>query len=244
MVALLIISILTTSFISGVMGMAGGMILMGVLLMLLPINAAMVLHGFTQLCSNSFRAIIHRRHIQWRLLPPYFLGGIAAFGLLTYLVYRPSLPLTLILLGLLPFAGNLLPTAKTIDVHNPFAMAICGFLVVLMQLIAGASGTVLGVFYLHSTLDRHQIVATKAATQTLGHVGKIIYYGAIVTSASSQSIAWSWLLVAAACSFIGARLGAELLAKLSDRSFRRYYSWLVMGIGAVYIGRGLLLLYP
>ena len=42
--AALAVSALATSFISGILGMAGGMILMGVLLALLTVPQAMVLH--------------------------------------------------------------------------------------------------------------------------------------------------------------------------------------------------------
>lgn len=237
MTALLIVSILATSFISGVMGMAGGMILMGVLLLLLPITSAMVLHGFTQLCSNGFRAAIHRQHIKWRLLPPYYIGGTVAFGLLTWLAFRPSLALVLIALGVLPFLVKLMPDDIAFDIENPKVMAACGFLVVTMQLIAGASGTVLGIFYLKSRLSRHEIIATKAATQTFGHIAKIVFYGSILTSANQ--VVWYHLIIAAACSFIGARLGAEVLGSMSNRDFRRYYHWLIMGLGAVYLSKGL-----
>lgn len=240
MTALLIVSILTTSFISGVMGMAGGMILMGVLLVLLPVGSAMILHGFTQLCSNGFRTYIHRQHVKWRLLPPYYLGGTLAFVLLTGLAYRPSLPLVLILLGLLPFMAMLVPDGVGFDIKNPKVMAGCGFIVVLMQMIAGASGTVLGVFYLKSSLTRHEIIATKAATQTFGHIAKIIFYGSIL--ANADQIVWHWLAIAVACSFIGAKLGAKVLTTLSNHDFRRYYRWLLMGLGVIYLGRGLWLL--
>lgn len=240
MIALLATAMLTTSFISGVMGMAGGMILMGVLLLILPLSTAMVLHGFTQLCSNGFRSIIHRRHIQWRLLPPYYLGGAIAIGLLTVLAFTPSLPLVFLLLGLLPFAVKLIPDHLMFDIQNPWTMGLCGFLVVLMQLLAGASGTVLGVFYLHSSLDRHQIVATKAATQTFGHIGKVLFYGGFLSGSAAAEVPLSWLGVAALCTFIGTRLGAELLERLSDRGFRRTYTWLIMALGAMFIGKGLL----
>ena len=47
--ACIAVAVLITSFISGILGMAGGMILMGVLLALLPLPTAMVLHGVTQM---------------------------------------------------------------------------------------------------------------------------------------------------------------------------------------------------
>jgi uncharacterized membrane protein YfcA len=52
----LAVSIIATSFLSGLFGMAGGMVLMGLLLLLMPVPAAMVLHGITQVASNGARA--------------------------------------------------------------------------------------------------------------------------------------------------------------------------------------------
>lgn len=240
MIPLLAACMVATSFISGVMGMAGGMVLMGVLLLILPVSTTMILHGFTQLCSNGFRAIIHRRHVQWQLIPPYFVGGLLAFGLLSYLVFRPSLPLILILIGSLPFVAHLLPSKKIFDLSHKPTMLLCGFVVVAMQMMAGVSGPLLGVFYLHSPLDRHQIIATKAATQTIGHVAKIIFYGGIL--AEGGAVPWLWFVVAAVSSFVGTRLGAEALKRMSNQNFRRVYTWLIMAIGVFFMGRGVLIL--
>ena len=55
-VTLLLLTMVATSFLSGIFGMAGGMILIGVLLALLPLPQAMVLHAVTQMASNGWRA--------------------------------------------------------------------------------------------------------------------------------------------------------------------------------------------
>ena len=67
------VAVLVTSFIFGILGMAGGMILMGVLLALLPLPAAMMLHGITQLASNGWRAWLRRTHVNWRVFRGYAL---------------------------------------------------------------------------------------------------------------------------------------------------------------------------
>ena len=56
---------LFTSFVSGILGMAGGMMLMGILIAVMPVPAAMTLHGITQLASNGNRAWMLRREIHW-----------------------------------------------------------------------------------------------------------------------------------------------------------------------------------
>ena len=55
LIATLCLTMVATSFLSGIFGMAGGMILIGVLLALLPLPEAMVLHGVTQMASNGWR---------------------------------------------------------------------------------------------------------------------------------------------------------------------------------------------
>jgi hypothetical protein len=62
---------LVTSFISGILGMAGGMILMGVLLAFLPLAAAMMLHGVCQFTANGWRAFSCCREIDWRVFRGY-----------------------------------------------------------------------------------------------------------------------------------------------------------------------------
>lgn len=65
---LLVLATLATSIISGVLSMAGGMILMGVFGFFLSVPAAMVLRGIAQTFSNGSRVWLFRRHIKWRVL--------------------------------------------------------------------------------------------------------------------------------------------------------------------------------
>src|SRR6185369_1955157 len=67
---------LVTSFISGILGMAGGMIFMGILLALLPVPAAMVLHGISQLAANGWRAILLRDRVEWRVVSRFAAGAL------------------------------------------------------------------------------------------------------------------------------------------------------------------------
>lgn len=47
-----------TALLSGIFGMAGGLVLMGALALLLPISAAFVTHGIIQTIANGWRAIL------------------------------------------------------------------------------------------------------------------------------------------------------------------------------------------
>ena len=81
-----------TSFISGILGMAGGMILMGILLATMSVGSAMIVHGVTQLASNGWRAILWRQFIDRRIVVGYLIGlalAVALFALVSLVLSRP-----------------------------------------------------------------------------------------------------------------------------------------------------------
>src|ERR1700760_1736879 len=81
LIAALGVLMVATAFLSGLFGMAGGMILIGVLLALMPLPTAMVLHAITQMASNGWRAFLWRAHIRWRPVCVYLIGCALALGL-------------------------------------------------------------------------------------------------------------------------------------------------------------------
>src|SRR5258706_12352758 len=96
-------STLVTSFISGILGMAGGMILMGGLLALLSLPAAMMLHGISQLAANGWRALMLRKEIDWRVIRGYCAGAALALAVFMLLQLVAAKPGRLIAMGPRPF---------------------------------------------------------------------------------------------------------------------------------------------
>ena len=103
MLLILSTSVIATSFLSGIFGMAGGMVLMGILLALMSVEKAMVIHGVAQLASNGWRAVLWRRSIQWRVLRGYAVGAATVVVLLLTLGVTLSHAVVLLLLGATPF---------------------------------------------------------------------------------------------------------------------------------------------
>ena len=71
LIAVLCLTMVGTSFLSGIFGMAGGMILIGILLALMPVPDAMMLHGVTQMASNGWRGLLWWRHVRWSAVGAY-----------------------------------------------------------------------------------------------------------------------------------------------------------------------------
>jgi len=87
---LIAITILGTSFLSGIFGMAGGLILLGVLLTMLDVASAMVLFGTIQLAANGWRAALWRRNVIWPIVGRYIIGSLLAFGVMWMIGFVPK----------------------------------------------------------------------------------------------------------------------------------------------------------
>lgn len=232
------ISIIATSFISGLFGMAGGMVLMGLLLLVLPVPAAMILHGVTQMASNGWRAWLWRMHISWALCAGYTVGAFAALALFAAIQFTPNKAVVLIFLGVAPLMALAVPTRLMPDVLRPTHAAGCGFVCTALQLLAGVSGPIFDAFFVKSGTDRKTQVATKALVQTLGHSLKLVYFGGIVVSDESH-VPVEVLILAVATAVIGTTLSRRILEGMTDRGFRLWSTRIIAVMAAIYIGEGI-----
>lgn len=239
--AILAISALVTSFISGILGMAGGLILMGILLALMSVPAAMMLHGITQLASNGWRAFLWRAHVDWRVFRGYLYGSIVVTALFAAFQFVVSKPVALIVMGLTPFAALVLPEKLHLNVERRGHAPACGAICSVLNLTAGVSGPILDVFFVRSKMTRHAVVATKATTQSLSHLLKIAYFGGILTIGRGQVEPWLGAMMVA-LAFVGTTLSTRVLEKMNDASFRLWTRRVVMTIGVFYLASGILLL--
>ncbi|HSN21214.1 MAG TPA: TSUP family transporter [Usitatibacter sp.] len=241
LLSILGVSSLVTSFISGILGMAGGMILMGVLLALLPLPAAMMLHGITQLAANGWRALLLRSEVDWRVFRGYVLGALVALALFTAVRLVVSKPVALVAMGLTPFATLWLPEGLHLNVQRRGQPVLCGVLCAAVSLMAGVSGPILDIFFVRTTMRRHAVVATKALTQSFTHVLKIFYFGAVVSISDGGISPWLALMMVG-LALLGTSLSRSVLERMNDASFRLWTRRTVLTLGAIYLANGVRLL--
>ncbi len=227
-----LLAALVTATVSGVLGMAGGLLLLGALLLVLPVAAAFVVHGLLQLVSNGWRAVLQRQHIGWRTVAWYALGALVATLLASAVQYVPSRPLTYLLLGLIPGLVWLPRRLLVLDAARPAHAAAAGLAVTVVNLLAGVGGPLLDVWFVRAEMTRHQVVATKAATQVLSHAAKVVVYGPLV---AGGSVPYAVVLLAVPLSMLGTALGGRLLDRMTDAVFTTWTRWVVTAIGAAYL---------
>jgi len=236
--AIVAIAVFAASVVSGIFGMAGGMILLGVLLVFMDVAPAMVLLSVIQMVSNGWRAALWLGYVDWGIVWRFLIGSSVAFLLTRSLALLPSKATIYLTLGLLPFAADLLPKRVSLDIARPGVAYAAGALILLLQLFAGAAGHILDVFFQRSPLDRKQIVATKAVTQVSGHVYRILYFGSFAAAFDASIAGWEYLAVVA-LSLAGTSLAAAVLTRMTDGAFRIWSRRVTLGVCVTYLARWL-----
>jgi uncharacterized membrane protein YfcA len=229
-----------TALLSGIFGMAGGLILVGVLVVIMPLPQAMVLHAVTQMASNGWRAFLWRRHIVWKITTANIAGSLVSVGLWSIWLYVPDKAVALLLLGCSPFIVRAIPESVMPRTLGPGQMLGGSMICMMLMLVTGVTGPLLDTLFLRSPFDRRQIVATKAACQLFSHGFKLVYFGLLIDQAGSVE-AW-FLSIAVASSMLGTSLGKLLLERLTDTQFRAWSNRLITALATYYVGYGLVLL--
>lgn len=225
-----------TATLSGVFGMAGGLMLMGGLAFVLPVSAAFVTHGILQLVANGWRAVLHRKYARWDIVGWYALASAIAGGLVALISIVPSKPVLYLMMGLVPFLLWLPQRWINLDAAQPRQAFVSGLMVTSLNLSAGVAGPLLDIFFVRTSLTRHAIVATKAATQVFAHLAKILVYGTpLLTSPARDLPPWWMFAIAIPLSMAGTVVGGRILDRITDVDFKSWTKWIVTGIGVIYL---------
>src|SRR5215813_10502022 len=89
-IALIGLTVIVSSFISGVFGMAGGMVLLGVLLNYFDVAPAMILFSIIQIFANGWRALQWREYVLWPIFNSYVVGAAISFTFMWVIAYVPD----------------------------------------------------------------------------------------------------------------------------------------------------------
>ncbi len=236
--ALIGLTILVSSFISGVFGMAGGMILLGVLLHYFDVPSAMILFSIIQICANGWRAWQWRRYVRWPIVGKYLLGAMIAFAAMFAVRFVPDKMMVFFSLGLMPFAIEALPKGWRPNIEWRGVPFVTGVLTTVIQVLAGVGGLFLDIFFQKSMLDRKTTNATKATVQTSSHVVRIAYFASV----SGMANVPKWALAPAIMLAIAATsLAPFVIERMTDHGYRQWTRRIIFTVSIVYLIRGAML---
>jgi uncharacterized membrane protein YfcA len=221
--------------------MAGGIMLLAVLLLFLEPAVAIPIHAIVQLASNSSRVVAHASEVRGDLLWPYTLLLLpAGFVTVPLIQYAPADALRLaigffvivatwrsrwLLLGLDP---------GRIPIRRRFALV--GAAAGALGPLVGATGPFIAPFFLGIGLTRFELIGTKAACQATGHLAKMILFGI----AGFGFLSFGPLMFAmVVCVIAGTWLGTRLLHRIDDDRFTQLYKLTLTGVAFRLVWSGL-----
>src|ERR1700730_4237985 len=227
--AILGATILFTSFLSGVFGMAGGMILLGVLLNYFDVATGMILFSIIQLFANGWRALQWRFYVLWPIFFSYVVGSVISFAAMWTVAFVPNKAMVYLALGLMPFVVEALPAVIRPNIEwrgVPF--------------LTGVGGLFLDIFFQKSRLDRKTTNATKAVTQSYSHVVRALYFGSL--SGVSDVPLWT-IAPAVLLAIAGTSLAPFVVERMTDHGYRQWTRVLIFVVSLVYLVRAAWLIW-
>jgi uncharacterized membrane protein YfcA len=235
-------STFATSMISGMMGMAGGFLLLVVLASLVETAYVVPLLSSVQLISNTARLTLFIKNINWKVVA-YFLTGLCPGAVMGILIFQmlPK-PLIKLMMGLITLVMIYLPKSEKESGLGTRIFLPVGFLAGLFGIFFGATGPLTAPFFIRNNIVKEELIATKATCQALIHLANLLLFGSIGFNVFAN---WKLLLGLAASVVIGTMVGKKMLHRLSFQTFIFWFKLLLTLIAVrIIISQTLQLINP
>jgi uncharacterized membrane protein YfcA len=238
--ALIAATIVFSSFLSGVFGMAGGMILLGVLLNYFDVATGMIFFSIIQLFANGWRVVQWRHYILWPIFGWYFVGAVIAFAGMWMIAFVPDKAMVYLGLGVMPFVVEALPASMRPNIERKGVPLFTGVATTIIQILAGVGGLFLDIFFQKSMLDRKTTNATKAVAQSFSHVVRAFYFGSLTGIGDVPLWATGPAILLA---IGGTSLAPFVIERMTDHGFRQWTRAIIFAISVVFLVRAAWLLW-
>jgi uncharacterized membrane protein YfcA len=218
--ALLVVASCFTSAITAAFGIGGGIAMLALMGLFVPVASLIPVHGAVQLGSNTGRAWHQRAFVRMDIAKPFIAGSVvgAIFGVFL-VVQLPDALLKLVLGGfILVLTWARIPG---IDRLSKAGLAVASVVLALLSMLVGATGPLVAVLFARFLQkDRKALIATSAVAMTTQHLLKIVVFGI------AGFAFWEWVPLVAAMilsGFIGTVYGTGLLERMPEETFRKWF---------------------
>lgn len=218
--ALLVIASFFTSALTASFGVGGGVAMLALMGIFMPVASLIPVHGAVQLGSNTGRAWHQRAFARMDVAMPFIAGSVVgAIGGFFLVVQLPDAFLKLVLGGfVLLLTWVKIPGIERI---NHLGLAAISVVLAFVTMLVGATGPLVSpIFAKFFEGDRKALVATHAVAMTAQHFMKIVVFGV------AGFAFHTWLPLVAAMvltGYLGTIYGTRLLERLPEEAFRKWF---------------------
>jgi len=237
--AILLIASFLTSSISAVLGMGGGIILLGIMSIIIPEGYMVIaLHGVIQLISNSTRTFVFRKHIKKNIINKFTIGALIGVFISILIIlfitqyYNVNSADEIKVDFLKPIIGIFilwhLFLKKRIKKQNrkKKSFIYVGLIGGISSIFIGAIGPLIAPFFLKSELTKENIIANKAACQTITHLTKfpLFIYFFNVNYINELNTLFPLILAV----YIGTNFGKKILHSIPEELFKKIFKFTLL----------------
>ena len=237
--AILLIASFLTSSISAVLGMGGGIILLGIMSIIIPEGYMVIaLHGVIQLISNSTRTFVFRKHIKKNIINKFTIGALIGVFISILIIlfitqyYNVNSADEIKVDFLKPIIGIFilwhLFLKKRIKKQNrkKKSFIYVGLIGGISSIFIGAIGPLIAPFFLKSELTKENIIANKAACQTITHLTKfpLFIYFFNVNYINELNTLFPLILAV----YIGTNFGKKILHFIPEELFKKIFKFTLL----------------
>lgn len=218
--ALLVVASCFTSAITASFGIGGGLAMLALMGLFVPVASLIPVHGAVQLGSNTGRAWHQRAFVRMDVAKPFIAGSVVGAIVGVFLVVQlPDALLKLVLGGfILVLTWARIPG---IDRLGRAGLALASIVLAILSMLVGATGPLVAVLFARFLQnDRKALIATSAVAMTTQHFLKIVVFGL------AGFAFWEWVPLVAAMilsGFVGTVYGTALLERMPEATFRKWF---------------------
>lgn len=218
--ALLVVASFFTSALTAAFGVGGGLAMLALMGLFVPVAALIPVHGAVQLGSNSGRTWHQRANVRLDVAMPFIAGSVVGAIAGVFLVVQlPDAALKIVLAAfIIAITWVKIPGLATL---GRIGMAAASAVLALITMFVGATGPLLSPILAQILPnDRKALVATHGAAMTVQHGLKIVVFGV------AGFAFWQWLPLIAAMvvsGFLGTVFGTSWLDRIPEDTFRKWF---------------------
>lgn len=204
------------SVIAGMMGVAGGVLFLGILASFVETTYVVPLYAAVMIVSTSSRSVLFHKHINWRIVLRYAMGLLpgALLGIYVFRLFPKDL--IKLLMGIFILVAVFLPVTKKEKLLDAGIFFPVGLVAGFIGIFFGASGPLTSSFYIRQGIIKEALIATKATCAMLDHTLKISLFGLIGINVLAYGNLVLYLILAV---IPGIYVGKRLVNKISDKAF-------------------------
>ena len=228
----LTIAAFSTSLLTALVGLGGGVVLILLMPGLMPLQAIIPVHALVQFVSNLSRVVFAVREVDWHFIPPVLLGSFVGALVGSQTVGLVSLPWLPAVAGVLILFVTWIPLDRLVPTGR-WALVALGFYQTGLGMLAGATGPLGAAVLARIRSQRDWLVVNTGVYMMVNHGVRAVAFGLLGFSFAPWINTIIWMSFGMVT---GALVGTRLRQSLPQQNFETIFRWVVTVLALRMVG--------